>query len=270
MKDKFEFLNAEALEKYNDKVKYAFTTRHGGVSKFPYESLNISFRNLDERENAHENLNIVCENLGFNYDKIVALYQDHTDKVLVITEENKEEFLFKKHHGYVYDAAVTNVKNVPLLITVADCNAVVMYDTKNNVLANIHSGWKGTTKRIYLKTLDKMIEIFGTNPQDVICQFSPSIQSCCWKTKDDELVNSFKRYWEHLDEYVKKDSEGWNHVDFPYVISKDLIEHGIKKENIYNEGICTCCNVDRFFSYRKKTELGQPGYGLQVCIVELI
>ena len=59
-------------------------------------------------------------------------------------------------------------------------------------------------------------------------------------------------------------------MDFPYVITKDLINAGIEKDNIINESICTFCNVDIFFSYRKKTELGEPDYGTQVSIVELI
>ena len=81
-----------------------------------------------------------------------------------------------------------------------------------------------------------------------------------------------KKYWEYMpvDEFVNTDNEGWHHVDFPYVITKDLINTGIKEGNIMNEGICTCCNVDIFFSYRKKTELGEPDYGTQVSIVELI
>jgi len=116
------------------------------------------------------------------------------------------------------------------------------------------------------------LEIFSTNPKDVICIFSPSIQKCCWKTKDKDLAYGFKKYWSKIpvEEFVNTDGEGWHHVDFPYVINKDLLKAGIKEENIINESICTCCNVDTFFSYRKKAELGEPGYGTQVSIAELI
>lgn len=264
--------NSEAFNKYNDKVKYFVTTRLGGVSKYPYESLNISFKNIDERENSDINLDIACEKLGFTRQNVTCVFEEHTDKVLVITDENKEEYLFKKHHTHVYDAIITNVKNIPLLITVADCNAIVMYDTKNNVIANIHSGWKGTVQKIYLKTLDVMKEKFGSNPEDIICIYSPTIQKCCWKTKDKELAYGFQRYWSDIsvNEFVYIDDEGWHHVDFPYVITKDLISAGIKKDNIINENICTCCNVDTFFSYRKKTELNEPAFGTQASIIELI
>ena len=180
--------------------------------------------------------------------------------------------MFSKHHNQVYDAMVTNVKNVPLVITIADCNAIVMYDTKNNVIANIHSGWKGTIQKIYLKTLDVMVKEFNTNPKDVICVYSPTIQECCWKTKDSELAYGFQKYWEYIpiEEFVYTDSEEWNHVDFTYAITKDLINAGIDEKNILNEKICTCCNVDTFFSYRKKTELNEPAYGTQISIIELI
>ena len=175
---------ADALSKYNDKVKYCVTTRLGGVSKFPYNTLNISFKNIEERENSNKNLDIVCEKLGFTRKNVIGIFEEHTDKVLVIDEKNKDEYLFDNHHNHVYDSVITNVKNIPLLITIADCNGIVMYDTKNNVIANIHSGWKGTIQKIYLKTLQKMQEVYGTNPTDVICIYSPTIQKCCWKTKD--------------------------------------------------------------------------------------
>lgn len=263
---------SEKLNKYSDRIKYYVTTRLSGVSKFPYESLNISFKNVDERENSKINLDIVCGKLGFTRENCVGVFEDHTDKILIVSEENKDEYLFNKHHNNVYDAIVTNVKNIPLVITIADCNAIVMYDTKNNVIANIHSGWKGTIKKIYLKTLDVMKKEYNTDPKNVICVYSPTIQECCWKTKDKELAFGFQKYWEHipLNEFVYTDCDGWHHVDFPHVITKDLANAGIKKDNIINEKICTCCNVDTFFSYRKKTELNEPGYGTQVSIVELI
>ena len=263
---------SEKMDKYADKVKYYVTTRLGGVSKFPYESLNISFKNLEDKENSEKNLDIACSKLGFTRENTVCIFEDHTDKVVVITEENKDEFLFSSHHDKVYDGMITNVKNIPLVITIADCNAIVMYDTKNNVIANIHSGWKGTVQKIYLNALNRMIKEFNTNPKDVICVYSPTIQECCWKTKDTELAYGFQKYWEYIpiEEFVYTDSEGWNHVDFPYAITKDLIKAGIKEENIVNENICTCCNVDTFFSYRKKTELGEPAFGTQSSIVELI
>lgn len=261
---------SEAFKKYKDKVNYFVTTRLGGVSKFPYESLNIAFKNVEDRNNVYKNLEIVCSKLSFNKENAVCVYEDHTDEIVVITEKNKKDYLFSSHHDIVADSMITNMKNVPLIITIADCNAIVLYDPKNNVVANIHSGWKGTTKRIALKTLEKMVNEFGTNPADIICSHSPSIQSCCWKTKDKALVEGLKSFWDYQDEYVKEDAEGWIHVDFPYVITKELTQAGVKEENIFNEKICTCCNVDKFFSYRRKTELGEPNYGVQISIIELI
>lgn len=261
----------DRLEKYSDKIKYFVTTRLGGVSKYPYNTLNISFKNENDRESSDINLDIACEKLDFTKENVVCVYENHTDKVLVITEENKEKYLFNKHHKEIYDAMITNAHNIPLLITVADCNAIVMYDTKNNVVANIHSGWKGTVQKIYLKTLAKMKETYGTLTEDVVCIYSPTIQSCSWKTKDKDLVESFKKYWEDipLEDYTYEDKEEYIHVDFTYPITYELLKAGVKEDNIINEKICTACNNDVFFSYRKKTELNEPDFGTQACIVEL-
>jgi len=268
--ENIEYISNNMLEeKFGDKIRYAVTTRKSGVSKFPYNSLNLAFKNRKDGDNPEINLNNVCKEIGFTRQNAVCVYEDHTDKVVVITKENKDSFLFDKHHNLVYDAMITNEKNIPLVITIADCNAIVMYDTKKNVVANIHSGWKGTTQKIYLKVIDKMKAEFGSNEKDIICIFSPAIQSCCWKTKDKKLVKSLSKYWDYQDEYVTEYDDGFIGVNFPYVIQKDLIAAGVKKENIYNPNICTCCNSDTFFSYRRKTELEEPDYGVQASIVEL-
>ena len=85
---------SERLDDFSDKVKYCTTTRLGGVSKFPYESLNISFKNIQDRKNSHKNLDIVCTKLDFSRENVIGIFEEHTDKILVITEENKEEYLF--------------------------------------------------------------------------------------------------------------------------------------------------------------------------------
>lgn len=266
-----EYISNKVLdEKFKDKIKYAVTTRKCGISKYPYNSLNIAFKSEKDGINPDVNLDIVCEKIGFTRESSVCVYEDHTDKILVITKENKDGYLFNKHHNLVYDAMITSEKNIPLVITIADCNAIIMYDTKNNVVANIHSGWKGTVQKIYLQVLDKMKSEFGSDAEDILVIFSPTILSCCWKTKDKELVKSLSQYWDYQDEYVIDSKDGWIGVEFPYVIQKDLIQSGVKKENIYNPNICTCCNSDLFFSFRKKTELGEPDYGVQASIVELI
>lgn len=271
LKENLEYISNNMLEdKFSDKIKYVVTTRKGGISNYPYESLNIAFKSKKDGINPDINLDIACREIGFTRENAVCVYEDHTDNILVITKENKEDYLFNKHHDLVYDAMITSEKNIPLLITIADCNAIIMYDTKNNVVANIHSGWKGTVQKIYLRVLNIMIQEFESNVEDIICIFSPTILSCCWKTKDRELVESLSKYWDYKDEYTVEHNDGYIGVDFPYVIQKDLIESGIKQHNIYNPNICTCCNNDTFFSFRKSTELREKQYGVQASIVELI
>ncbi len=266
-----EYISNNMLDKnFADKIRYVVSTRKGGSSEFPYDSLNVAFKSKKDGNNPENNLDCICKELNLKRQNAVCVYEEHTDKVIVITKENKDKFLFNKHHNLVYDAMITKEKNIPLVITIADCNAIIMYDTKNNVVANVHSGWKGTVQKIYLRVLEKMKAEFRSNEEDVVCILSPSILKCCWKTKDRKLVESLSKYWNYQDEYVIEYDDGWIGVDFPYVIKKDLIEAGIKEKNIYDPNICTCCNNDTFFSYRRKTELGDPDYGVQASIVELI
>lgn len=268
---KVEYLTFKALEKYNDKIKAVVTLRHGGSSDGVYNSLNFRMAGMDKKENVLENLNIICEKVGINPKEVYKAKQDHTDNVLYITDENKEKYGFSLQNneeidGYVYKDKITT------LITTADCNAIILYDTNNNAVANIHSGWKGTTKKIYVKAIEKMKEIFNTNTKDLIVCVSPSVLSCCFSSEEAIFKKIFTDIWPEEKEYITYNKENPKrfHIDLTHVITKDLLEQGVKQENIHFANICTCCNNEHFYSYRAKTQKQEQDYGCMATIVQLI
>jgi len=265
-----EYLTFKALEKYRDKIIAAVTLRHGGVSEGVFRSLNFRMTGTDEKENVLENLNILCDKLNLNVNEVYKARQDHTDNILYLTDENKEEYNFKKLNNEPIDGYITG-SGITTLVTTADCNAIIIYDTKNNKVANVHSGWKGTTKRIYIKAIEKMQEIFGTNPEDLIICVSPSVLKCCFSSEDENFKKIFTDIWPYEDEYISYEKENSKrfHIDLPYVITKDLINIGIKEENIHFANICTCCNDTHFYSYRSKTQKDEPDYGCMATIVKI-
>ena len=271
-KGNLEYLTFNALEKYSDKIKCIVTLRHGGVSKGVYNSLNFRMLGKDKKTSVLKNLDIICNELNIRPDEVYKGKQDHTDNILVLTENNKEKYEFEKENTECIDGYITNCKHVSPLVTTADCNAVVIYDTKNNVVANVHSGWKGTTKKIYLKAIEKMKEEFGTHTQDLIVCASPSILNCCFSSEDENFKKIFTDIWEDEDSYIyyEKENSKRFHINLQYVITKDLINAGVKKENIHFAGICTCCNHEDFYSYRYKTMKGEDDYGCMATIVELV
>lgn len=268
---KLQYLTFNALEKYKDKIIACVTLKHGGVSKGLYNSLNFRLTDGDKRENVLENLNIICNELKINPKEVYKAKQDHTDNILYITKENKEIYAFDLENSEKVDGYISG-RGITTLVTTADCNAIIIYDSKNNKVANIHSGWKGTTKRVYLKAIEKMKEIFKTNPEDLIICVSPSVLKCCFSSEDENFKKIFTDIWPCEKEYItiNKENPLRFHIDLPYVITKDLIEIGVKRENIHFAGICTCCNNENFFSYRSKTQKQEADYGCMATIVKLI
>ena len=270
-KGNIEYLTFNALDKYKDKIKAAVTLRHGGVSKGVYNSLNFRMAGMDKKENVIKNLDIICNTLNLNPNEVYRARQAHTDNLLYITDENKEKYNFKAQNEEEIDGYITG-ENITTLVQTADCNAIIIYDTKNNKVANVHSGWKGTTKRIYIKAIEKMKELFNTNPKDLIVCVSPSIGKCCFSSEDENFKEIFTKIWPFEDEYITKNKENPKrfHIDLSYVIAKDLINIGVKEENIHFAGICTCCNHKDFYSFRHKTQNNEEDYGCMATIVRLI
>lgn len=265
-----EYLTFKALEKYSDKITAAVTLRHGGVSTGVFNSLNFRIAGMDNKENIFQNLNIICNELNLNPNEVYKARQDHTDNILYLTEQNKERYNFKNVNDEPIDAYIAG-NGITTLVTTADCNAIIIYDTKNNKVANVHSGWKGTTKRIYVKAVEKMQKIFGTNPEDLIICVSPSVLKCCFSSEDENFKNIFTDIWHEKDKYITYEKENPKrfHIDLPYIITRDLINIGVKEENIHFANICTCCNDKHFYSYRSKTQKGEPDYGCMATIVKI-
>lgn len=264
-KGEIQYLTFKKLEQLN--LKHAFFLRHGGISKNEYDSLNFRMLGKDSKENVLENLKRAGKAADFNFTKTVKGLQAHTDISFEITKENLEEYNIENENNNQIDALITKVKNIPLLITTADCTPIIVYDKEKNIVSNIHSGWKGTVKKIYLKTIEHMIQKYECKSSDLIVAIGPCIRDCCWTTKDRKFIEeNLKGIWQ--ENYISKIDDVY-HVDFIKCIKSDLINLGILVENILDMNICTCCNTEDFFSFRKNTMLGIKEYGTQATMVEL-
>ena len=148
------------------------------------------------------------------------------------------------------DALISNVKEVPLLILTADCVPVVIIDPKNKAVGVAHAGWRGTYDKICKNTIDEMIKNYKSNPEDLICVIGPSIGPCCYEVSKD-LVEKFNtNLANHAGEFdIIKDDKYF--LDLWKINELTLKDCNVKDENIINLQICTNCNHDKFYSYRK-------------------
>lgn len=194
-----------------------------------------------------QNRKAFLETLGISKDfKIVLANQTHSDHIAVIDNSQNRGWSEMKSALDDTDALITNQKEILLGILSADCLPILLFDPQKEVVALIHAGWTGTHKKIAQKTVLKMTEHFGSNPKNIIAQFAPCIASCCYEVGE-EFQEHFKEYKEALIERHDK-----LYLDIPLVSNLQLQRVGLLEEHIHQSGICTACENERFFSYRKE------------------
>jgi YfiH family protein len=146
------------------------------------------------------------------------------------------------------DAIVTDLRNKNLVIQVADCQAILLYDPVRHVVANVHSGWRGSIQNVVGKTVSLMNQRFMSNPKDVVAGIGPSLGPCC-----SEFVN----YRTEIPETLWKYKINGKYFDFWSISQDQMKSEGILDENIETSGICTKCRTDLFFSYRGECVTGR-------------
>lgn len=242
------------FEKHTHLVHGIFT-REGGTSTGAFDSLNIGMNSGDNPEAIADNQKRVFTKMG---KPLVFLNQVHGDEIKVLKKNGNDlsEGFEPGRKIYTADGIVTDIRQVSLVIQVADCQAVLLYDPKKKVIANIHSGWRGSVKNIIGNCLDKMMGSFGCRPENIIAGISPSLGPCC-----SEFVNYKDEIPKSLWKYKIEDRAVFN---FWEMSCDQLMDKGVKKEHIENMKICTKCNTDIFYSYR-----GEGTTGRFACVISM-
>lgn len=221
--------------------------------------LDIVDGDLQLEEKSYKKL---CDLIGLNYKFVSKPKQKHTDKVKRIDRAYSPEEI-----GEV-DGLVTSEKNIVLATTNADCILYLIYDKKKRVIANVHSGWRGSYQRIIEKAVDKLIEDYNSNPEDLIVCVCPSIRKCCFEV-DSDVKDMFQDrfcFLENINKFILNGfSENKFYIDTVGINNCLLVQKGVRKEHIYDSGICSVCNSDLIHSYRDEGK----NYKLATAIIGL-
>ena len=180
------------------------------------------------------------ENLikDLNIDNYYILKQIHSNKVFDITNIPS---------NYEGDGLITNKSNIALVTKSKDCNSIFIIDTKNKILGNIHSGWKGTLKSIITIAINQMKEKYNSVSKDIKIVFNPSIRECCFEVDNDVYDLFIKKYKDKS--YYQKVGNKY-HINLVKIIKDEVKKIGIIEENIIDNNICTLCNRKLFNSHR--------------------
>lgn len=269
-KNGIEYLQFRRLLEYKDKIKHAYTL---GINN-DFRTLTPDKKELP-KERYEKNINTYkkfFEEVNEDYTKIIKPAQDHTDEIKVVKNKRyNDRPEFETSDYSKTDGLITNKKDIILETTNADCILLLFYDPVKELIANTHSGWKGTIQRISVKTVEKMKNEFGCNPEDIICCICPSIRKCHFEV-DRDVKEMFENEYKDLKNdqlcdiiQEKIPNEKWN-IDTVLINKIILQKAGLKEENIVDSGICSVCHSDLIHSFRVEKQ----GYGLCAAFIEKI
>ncbi len=225
----------------------AQSTRHGGVSPAPYQSLNLGKSTEDDPANVAENRRRFCASLGFQPAQMAWSKQVHGDQIRHATEPGG---------GEGFDALVTNVPGILLAVSVADCTPILVYDAQHQAIAAIHAGWRGTVTDIVTKSLIFMQKTFGTSGEDCFAYIGTCIDECSFEVGD-EVAVAFTEPFKRFDA-----QRGKFFVDLKKANAAQLLAFGIPEAQIEISPYCTMRHSTDFFSHRK--DKGVTGRGMGV------
>jgi len=235
-----EWLEFELLTDQPGLVHGVFL-RHGGISPAPFLSLNVSGRE-DLPENIRSNRKRLQEALSIN--SLLCTNEVHGCEVTHV--KRADQTLGE------CDGLITDVRDIGLLMTHADCQVAIFYDPIHHALANVHAGWRGNVQNIYRAAVEKMQKIFGSKAADLLVGVSPSLGP---------MHAEFKNYKIELPESFWSFQVKPLYFDLWAIASHQLEECGILPDHIQIANLCTYENKADFFSYRRDKQTGTGRHG---------
>ena len=219
-----------------------FSTRHGGVSRGPHASLNLSLSMGDDEAQVWENRRRLFESVGFSLDHVAFAGQVHGAEVV----EVKEAGLYRE-----CDGLVTRQPGRLLCISAADCDAVLLADAEARVVGACHAGWRGAAARIVVRAVEAMQRL-GAEPARLRAYVSPCISAENFEVGPEVAAQfdaAFVRRWP---------GKARPHVDLKAAVAAQLAEAGLAPERVEISPHCTMAQTDTFFSHRaEKTRSGR-------------
>jgi len=232
-----------------ERILVVFTTRQGGVSPKPFDSLNLGFHVGDYQNNVEMNREHLLSDLNLNINRLTTAEQVHGNIPTII----EEDLVGRGARSYAdsipgTDALITAVENVPLALFFADCVPIILVDPKMRRVAIIHAGRRGIVGNIISNTITTLIEHYGTRASDLIAFIGPSIGECCYEVSE-ELQEQFKKRFDVVANNAR--------IDLPGYAEMELKEKDIPTRQIIRSNFCTSCRNDLFFSYRREQTTGR-------------
>ncbi len=225
---------------------------------------NMSLFKRKNKQQVVENRRQIAKVLETDINNFVFQQQVHGTQCPVITKQDKGKGVYSYASAIKdNDAMITREKGICLIAMAGDCAPLLFYDPKQKVIGVAHAGWRGTYKKIARKTIEKMINNFQSDPGDILAGIGPSISQKHYEV-DDLVYNEFKKHISGFQTFFSKGKEkGKYYLDLWAANKEQLLQSGLKEENIEISGLCTY-QQNHFFYSARRGEAGRFMAGIMI------
>jgi len=244
-------------------VSHGFSTRAGGVSRPPFDTLNLGVGRGDETADVLENYRRFCAVIGTDPERAVLSKQIHEANVRIVTSADAGKGL-SRPRDYTADALISDAVNLPLVVFSADCGILLLYDRVHHAAGAVHAGWRGCAAGIVEQAVRAMKDAYGTEPGQLLAAVGPCIGPCCFETDNDVPDAMRSALGSDANAYLEQRGAKWQ-VDLAGLNRQWLLRAGVAPPHIDSCGLCTACRPDLFWSHRK---MGSAR-GAQIAMISL-
>ena len=231
-------------------ANHGFSTRLGGVSHAPFDSLNLGANRGDLPEYVTENFHRFQRAIGAQPGApLVKNHQVHGALVRRVTHADAIDDLSLTGSADA-DALVTDEPGLCLSAFSADCIPILYYDPHRRVVAAAHAGWRGTAQGVAQATVKAMEQYFGCDPSQILCAIGPGISSCCFETHSDVPDALYAALGDEAAKVISPLPNGKFRVDLKKANTLFLLRAGLQQRHLAVSDVCTACHPELFWSHR--------------------
>lgn len=231
-------------------ILICFSTRQGGTSPAPYDTLNLALHVGDQTARVIENRRRFGDRLSLDARGFTTARQVHGSNIELVGEDRAGAGALSADNAIPNaDGLMTDIPGIPLLIFTADCVPVILADIKTRKISVVHAGWQGIYSLIVPKAVSALKDAVPGLRNEIVAFIGPAVGRCCYAVDEDRAAKFDKVYIDRR--------AGQPRLNLKAVVRDQLIGAGLAGDNITDSGLCTCCRKDLFFSFRRDGVCGR-------------
>jgi len=231
-----------------------FSTRLGGVSAMPQDSLSLAGFHDDAAENILENRRRFLKFFPGRWS-LAGCWQVHGAESRVVASIEEAKPAEDQLGETIYcDIIVSNADGVLASVKTADCVPILIGDPQTRSFAAVHAGWRGTLESAAVVGVKRLVDEYGALPENMRVAIGASAGPCCYEVGAD-VIDAFTSRFPNGADLFTPTRPGHALVDLLKANREQLESSGVLPERIHIAPFCTMCRTDLFFSYRQEKKL---------------